>query len=519
MEDVPVYRDRADDVYQRIGGSLSRTFDTARDAWLTAVVAGKMDGRDWDDYTAAVERVTTENHDFQDEAGIDETFDDGAADGRSTTPSTNSRMGQRPRQRWLTIHLSKYTTEGATDDHPRRQPTIGATPLTVEELCVDFQAELRVALMMTARMDNVNNRPSVDPRCVSSARVLVLLELFDPICVWAASVRELLVTFSSCGGVLGSSGRFFTGDKIDYVNVQVGREKSSSCLLAIFPELAGDNDDLKAAANADTAMHLALHSCKKGNVPILAVCYENIWSPAIVRRQGNKHKLATCFLLSCASHPLGCIHAQAVNEYNRLEAAASLAAAADLAVALKFGPSGYLDDEDQEQEDDEKQTPGGSGGPAPPAEVAPPTPLSLRVRRTRIIFPCPAEVQHWNRYSVLIDSCVQAGKTKTMAIVHAEAMCLRCNRPRDVDTPVEPEDAVLFTIRGRAKILVGSWYCIDCGLSVEYDGALNGLFVATRDTVYARTFLDAMLELFGIALSTMAATSEFLARLLRNTAA
>jgi len=294
---------------------------------------------------------------------------------------------------------------------------------------------------------------------------------------------------------------------------------SLDSLLAIFPELAGDDDDLKAAADADTAVHLALYSGKKGNVPVLAVFYESIWSPAIVRRQGNKHKLATCFLLSCASHPWGCIHAQAVNEFNRLEAAASSAAAADLAEALKFGPSGYLDDDEEEQDDDEEQTPGRSGGPPPPAEVAPPTPLPPRVRRTRNMFPCPAEVQHCNRYSDFIDSCVQAGEPKTMDIVHAEAMCLRCNRPREVDTRVEPEEAVLFTIRGRAKIFIGSWYCIDCGISVEYDGALNGLFVATRDTVYARTFLDAMLELCVIARSTMAAASEFLASLLRNTAA
>jgi len=172
-------------------------FDTARDAWLSAVAAGEMDERDWDDDTDAVGQVPTDNRDGQDETDIQETIDGGAADGGSTTPPPNSRIGARPRRRRHTIDLSKYTTEGATDDHPRRQSTLGAAPLTVEELCVDFMAELRVALTMTVRMNNVTNRPSVDPRCVSGARVLVFVELFDPICVWAASLPGLLVTFRS----------------------------------------------------------------------------------------------------------------------------------------------------------------------------------------------------------------------------------------------------------------------------------------------------------------------------------
>jgi len=96
---------------------------------------------------------------------------------------------------------------------------------------------------------------------------------------------------------------------------------------------------------------------------------------------------------------------------------------------------------------------------------------------------------------------------------------LRCNRVRDESTRVEPEEAMLYTIRGRAKIHIGKWYCSTCELSLEYDGALNGLFVATRDTVYTCTFLDAILELCFIARSTMAAASDYLSSLLRNTAA
>jgi len=420
---------------------------------------------------------------------------------------------------------------------------VSATPLTVEELHADFAAELRVAFMITTRMANVNDRPSVEPQCVSGARVLVFVELFDPVCVWSASVRGLLVTYCSCGGVLGSGRRSFTGEKIEHVNVQVARRKSSTCrhasalqmaysgiaaeheiesldeLIEAFPALAGDGEDLQADVHAETAVHLALLAGKKANVPILAVSYEGIWSPAIVRRQGNKHKLVTCFLLSCASQPWGCIHAQAVNEYNRLGAAASSAAAAELQEALEFGPSDYLDDGDEEQNDEGDDQAGGEpGGPARPVNVAPPAPLPLPVRRSRNMFPCPVEVPSCNQNSDFIDSCVQAGEPKTMHDTHAEPICLRCNMVRDESTRVEPEETMLYTVRGWAKIHIGTWYCSTCKLSVVYDGALNGLFVETRDTVYARFFLDAMLELCVIARSTMAAASEYLASFLGNTA-
>jgi len=544
IEDAPDYIDRAEDAYEPMGGSLSGIFETARDAWVTAVEGGEMSRQDWDgDSDAAVDDA--DGHDMAD---LQEAMNGDTSDGPTTRPQTRPptrRAGSQPRLRRRRVDLSKYASDSTSaDNRTRRQPAVGTTPLTVEELHADFAAELRVALMVTARMDNVNDRPSVEPQCVSGARVLVFVELFDPVCVWSASERGLLVTYCSCGGVLGSGRRSFTGEKIEHVNVQVARRKSSTCrhasalqmaynglaaehemtsldeLLEAFPALAGDDEDLAADVHADTAVHLALLAGKKANVPILAVSYEGIWSPAIVRRQGNKHKLATCFLLSCASHPWGCIHAQAVNEHNRLETAASSAAAAELQESLKFGPSGYLDDGDEDQNDDGDDQPGGEpGSPAGPAEVAPPTPLPLRVRRSRNMFPCPVEVQRCNQDSDFIDSCVQAGEPKIMGDTHAEPVCLRCNRVRDESTRVEPEEAMLYTIRGRAKIHIGKWYCSTCELLVEYDGALNGLFVATRDTVYARTFLDAMLELCVIARSTMTAASEYLASLLRNTPA
>jgi len=70
-------------------------------------------------------------------------------------------------------------------------------------------------------MHSGTDMPSVAPRCVSGARVLVLVELFDPVCVWSASSDGALVRLCSCGGVLGSGRRSFTGEKIEHVDMQV----------------------------------------------------------------------------------------------------------------------------------------------------------------------------------------------------------------------------------------------------------------------------------------------------------
>jgi len=416
---------------------------------------------------------------------------------------------------------------------PRRALKLGADPLAIEELQADFVVELRVALGLAARMVRFNETSTVAPRCVSGARVLVFVELFDPICVWSASVEGTLLTFCSCGGILGSGRHTFTGEKIEHVNLQVARDKSSTCrharalqlaydelafeyeadsiddLLDLFPDLAGTEKDQEAEEEKDTAVHLAFQSGKKEDVPIFAIMYESVWSPAIVRRRSNKQKLATCFLLSCSSRPWGCLHAQAVNEFNRLEAAAASGAAAQFNEALQFGPAGDLNEDGEEQPTD----------PAPPTLDAAAVSLPSRLRRAHNMFPCTNEVKQCDRYAAVVDACRTAGEAKVLDFTHAESKCLYCDTVRSVDTQVTPEEVVLYCIRGRLTIYIGSWLCGSCRRVVEYDGSANGLFVTKRGGVYARTFLDAVLELFVIARSTMAAASEFLTSLLRNTAA
>ena len=524
IDDAPIFLDRSADIYEPASASLAGLFDSAREAWMEAAAACELGERDWEDSDGA-EDGDTPPTDEQRRADAD-------ADNGDWPCQAPRRASVRPQRR--PPNLSKYTNNVAAAAVPqRRAPKLGADPLTIEELRVDFAVELRVALGLAAQMVGVSESPTVAPRCVSGARVLVFVELFDPVCVWSASVAGALLTFCSCGGILGSGRHTFTRENIEHVNLQVARDNSSTCrharalqlayddlafefevdsiedLLDLFPALAGTEEDKKAEEDEDTAVHLAFQSGKKKDVPIFAILYESIWSPAIVRRRANKHKLATCFLLSCSSHPWSCIHAQAVNEYNRLEAAAASALAAELNEALQFGPAGDLNDDGEEQPTD----------PALPTVDAPAAPLPSRLRRARNMFPCTNEVSQCDRNAAVIDACRTAGEAKILDYTHAESKCLYCDTIRGVDIQVAPEEVVLYCMRGRLIIYIGSWLCGSCERVVEYDGSANGLFIATRGGVYARTFLDAVLELCVIARSTMAAASELLTSLLRNTAA
>jgi len=248
-------------------------------------------------------------------------------------------------------------------------------------------------------------------------------------CVWSATVAGALLTFFPCGRILGSGGLTFKGDTIEHVNLQVALNKSSTCrharaqqlaydelaseyeaynideLLDLFLDLAGAEESKQVAVDNDTAVDLALHSGKKEDVPIFAIFFEGVWSPTIARRRSNKHHLATCFLLSCSSHSWCCIHSQAVNEYNKLEAAAASTAAAEFNEALQFGPSGVLNDDGDEQQ---------PSSLFPPRMDAAATPLPSRLRRARSMFPCASDFRQCDRYPVVIDTCRTPGEAKIL---------------------------------------------------------------------------------------------------------
>jgi len=453
IEDAPVFLDRAADITEPGSASLAELFDSARHAWMDAAAAGEMDESDWQqdpDETADNDQQATD--DERRASAFAEDRDEEVSNRAPSRPTTT-----RPRRRPAKMFDSNNHTD-AGNARSSRVPQLAAAPLTVEGLHADFTAEPRVALGLAARMVGVSDDSTVAPHCVSGARVIVFVELFDPMCVWSSTVAGALLTFCSCGSILGSGRHTFTGETIEHVNLQVARNKSSTCrharalqlayeelaseyeavdmneLLGLFPDLAGAEDDEQAARDEDTAVHLASHSGKKGDVPIFAIFCEGVWSPAIVRRRSNKHHLATCFLLSCYSRPWGCVHSQAVNGYNRLEAAAASAAAAEFNESLQFGPAGDLNDDGEEQQPSD---------PVPPRMAAAATPLPSRLRRARNMFPCASEVRKCDLYAAVIDACRTAEEAKILDHTHAEIKCMYCDTMRGEETEVLPEEVVL----------------------------------------------------------------------------
>ena len=468
IEDAPVFLDRAADITEPGSASLAQLFDLARDAWMDAVTAGALDERDWEqdpDETAANDEQVTD-----DEWSENVVADDDVGEDINSAPSrpATTRRRRRPANLFDNQHAD------AGDARSSRVPQLEAAPLTLEELYADSAAELRVALRLAARMLGGSDNPLVAPHCVSGIRVIVFVELFDPMCLWLATVAGALLTFCSCGSILGSGRHTFTGETIEHLSLQVARNKLSTCRhartlrlaynalaseyeavdmeeqLDLFPDLAGANGDKHAATDEDTAVHLASHSGKKREVPIFANS-ESVWSPSIVRLRSNKHHLDTCSLLSCYSRPWGCIHSQAVNEYNRLEAAARSAAAAEFNEALHFGPASDLNDYwEQQQRID----------PVPPSLADAVAPSPSRLRRARNMFPCASEVRKCDRYAAVIDACRTADEAKILDYTHAEITYMYCNTMRVEGTDVASEEVVLYCIRGRLTRFIGSWVCV-----------------------------------------------------------
>jgi len=208
------------------------------------------------------------------------------------------------------------------------------------------------------------------------------------------------------------------------------------------------------------------------------------------------------------AQPWGCPHAKTVNKLNRVEASAASEAAAAAQEVLRSGPNGVLSEM-------------GDPLPAEPVAAAPTSPAvpppPPRPRRARNMFPCTQEVALCDVYCTFVDAARAANTIyRYDSRLHVEEKCIVCQETRG-DSLSCQNIAVLFTIRGRMQILVGQGVCVN-GNDVLYDGAGNGLLAATQDTVYARIFLDLVLELCVIARSTMAAACH-LTGLLRNTAA
>lgn len=100
--------------------------------------------------------------------------------------------------------------------------------------------------------------------------------------------------------------------------------------------------------------------------------------------------------------------------------------------------------------------------------------------------------------------------------LYAEDWCLMCGLSRG-GADLTQRVAALFTVRGKMVITVADWTS-EAGQLVE-DGAGDALFAFEARTVYARVFLDAMLETCVTGRTTVSAKAELWSSTLRNTGA
>ena len=178
--------------------------------------------------------------------------------------------------------------------------------------------------------------------------------------------------------------------------------------------------------------------------------------------------------------------------------------------ALAFEPSGILS----------KYEPATEPTPAAPLskqKLPAAAPAPRLKRRARNMFPCAAEVAMCDSYSAALDALRDNKVDSVLAPVHAGEPCLECGQERNCKK-LTAWAALLYTIPGRLQIHVGMWTCGN-GHIVRYDGAEDGLFSTSPETVYVRVFLDAVLGICVIGRSTIAPESEYLTSLLRNTGA
>jgi len=402
-------------------------------------------------------------------------------------------------------------------------------------MLVDFYTtELQVAVGMTARMGGA---AAVTGACRHGAQVLIVVEAYDPIVTWTTYTDGILLSLCSCSGVLGGGRSSFTGMAMEYAAMQAALGRSCSCrhatallrayealaqsagsvtladFFTTFPTLLGplDREDSDSAP-VSTITYDVMKAGRRQNVPIYVVFYDGTWTAVVIRPSSNKFKLATCCQLSCKSRPWGCIHAKAVNKLTRVDAA-SEAVRAEMARedALPLGPDGVLNEQEAAKAASaETRRPG-----AATAAAAPPKPP--QPRRARNMFPCSTEVALCDAYSAAVDQLRQEQRLRRLDHIHVEPSCLICGAPAR-GCLVKSWSADLYTMRGLLEVVVGSWMCSN-GHLVEYDGAQDGLFLASPEIVYTRVFLDSVMGVCVIARSTMAAAAEYLTSVLRNTGA
>jgi len=321
-QSLPAIEDDAEDAYLPLGDSSQALLVQARGAYTDYIA-----NHDAGDATVGATPGATHDDGYDANGGGTPGSAQGAnlsaprlvdANGPGAVPTPSAFSKPQPRSR--RSRPKAATSSAGTTIRPKkpRQPTKVERAYCKEELVTVFLSELRVAVDLDARMGGDDE---LEGGCVHGANIIGFVEAFDPICVWTALLKGNVSAFCTCGGVMDSGSVATVEHALEHVEIQWKRKKSSTCrhsaallaayrvisaelslqtpeaLISAMPALRGP--DFKADENSDeTVVHVVGMVGRRMNIPLYAICYDHIWSPAIVRPGGNRYKLATCCLLS-----------------------------------------------------------------------------------------------------------------------------------------------------------------------------------------------------------------------------
>eukprot|EP00168_Porphyra_purpurea_P016966 TRINITY_DN5670_c0_g1_i1.p1 TRINITY_DN5670_c0_g1~~TRINITY_DN5670_c0_g1_i1.p1 ORF type:complete len:346 (+),score=24.02 TRINITY_DN5670_c0_g1_i1:242-1279(+) len=242
-----------------------------------------------------------------------------SAPGEAPTPGTLRTATPISRRRRPKGAASTAAT--STRAKKPREPTKLEHVYSLEELITAFTSELRVAVDLDARMGGDDE---LEGGCVHGANIVGFVEAFYSLCVWTALLKGTISAFCSCGGAMGSGSAASMVRALEHVEIQWKRKKSSTCrhaaalltvhkmmsaelgmrtleaLMTAVPALSGP-DVLVNDKPDETVIHFVGKVGRRMNIPLYAISYGEIWSPAIVRRGRSRYKLDTCCLFSCQS--------------------------------------------------------------------------------------------------------------------------------------------------------------------------------------------------------------------------
>jgi len=277
-------------------------------------------------------------------------------------------------------------------------------------------------------------------------------------------------------------------------------------LLTAYPVL--DNASVPPQAECDVSF--ATTTAKKKAV--FAVRFQSTWAAVIVRNKLNKQRTKkrvqrrpACALTSCAKDHWTCPHASSVARW--------CADLREATAALSATTPGFSDPFKHVLMPTVVQ----AAGVTAAAQAAQWAAFSdeERGRCSRNLLPCAGEVADCSLFDQLADSGRASGHPAHLPDVLCEAKCFSCGSDY-TGAGVKHSAGTLHTLRGRVAVTLRRWTC-NCGKPVPYDGAHDGLFASSSNTVFTRTYLDVMTQMVFTGHGTLSSAASVLCFLLEST--